>query len=142
MGCVWYMGLLYAGEPLRTAPFCIRCCCNCGFCIWLKSNVEVVGVCMKAMDGSPLGLKDPLSWFGKGWASFSQFCMLISMCVRGNPSVHSRQRQHTVQPRWHPSIRVKLSAIGTLQGRLGVVPIGRDEIWGCPMTESCAHWRR
>lgn len=83
-GCVGYMGL-YAGEPLRAFPFCMRCC-SCWFCIWLNSKDVGVGVCMKAMVGSPAGLKAPLSVLGKGWTSLSQLGILMSTRICSNPS--------------------------------------------------------
>lgn len=48
----------------------------------------VVGVCMKHIEGSPLpGLKAPFSFDWKGWASFSQLGILISIQIRSGPSV-------------------------------------------------------
>ena len=79
-----YMGL-YAGEPLRAFPFCMRCC-SCGFCKWLNSKDDEVGVCIKAMEGSPAALKAPLSLLGKDWTSLSQFGILMSTGIRSNPS--------------------------------------------------------
>ena len=45
-----------------------------------------MGVCIKAMDGSPAVLKVPLSLLGKDWTSLSQFGILMSTGMRSNPS--------------------------------------------------------
>ena len=76
---------LYAGELLRAFPFCMRCC-SCGFCKWLNSKDDEVGVCIKAMEESPAVLKAPLSLLGKDWTSLSQFGILMSTGIRSNPS--------------------------------------------------------
>ena len=52
----------------------------------------MAGVCMKAIEGSPAGLKAPLSLLGKGWTSLSQFGILMSTGICSNPSAPETRR--------------------------------------------------